>query len=328
MLLDAGLFIYAKKTWKKWTLNAGARFDYRHVEGKTLYLDSLGQPAPAGDTIFPGFNSKFSAFSGSSGFTFAPTDILNFKFNLGSGFRAPNIAELGSNGVHPGTLRYEIGNPALNPEQSLQVDFEAGADWNWLGVTLSGYYNYIFNYIYQRNIDGETKLSDGSPIPVYRFVQDNSTLTGFELEVDFHPVEQLHFENSIDYVLGTNESTGTPLPYLPALHTVHKLRWTFHQGKQSRLVSPYIEIGGQFHTRQNRIDTFETPTSGYFLLDASIGTRLRVARQVWTLFISGSNLTDQTYYDHLSRLKDVGVHNPGWGLTLGVVVPFGLYERK
>jgi iron complex outermembrane recepter protein len=327
-LNDLGGFVYIKKSWKAWTLNAGIRYDTRWVEGKSLFMDSLGHRAPAGDTLFPGFNDTFGALSGSSGFTFAASKAINIKFNLGSGFRAPNIAELGSSGVHEGTFRYEIGNPLLKPENSIQVDGEIGAAWDWLDITFSGYYNYIFNYIYQRNIDAETISRDGTDYRVYRFVQGNSILKGFELEVDFHPIHALHFENSIDYVIGTNESTSTPLPFIPALHSVHKLRWNFETGKQGKLSEPYLEIGGQVYFAQDNVDTFETPTSGYFMLDASAGTRIRVSKQLWTLFISGSNLTNTRYFDHLSRLKELGVYNPGWGVTVGVVVPFGVYEKK
>ncbi len=327
-LNSLGGFVYAKKSWKKWTLNAGVRYDRIWVEGKSLYIDSLGIPSSSGDTIFPGFNSKFGAFSGSTGFTYAASGVLNFKFNLGSGFRSPNIAELGSNGVHEGTFRYEIGNAALKSENSLQADGEISAGWHMVRVTFSGYYNYISNYIYQRNIGGEKIVRKENTYLVYRFVQGNSTLKGFELEVDFHPTDALHFDNSIDYVVGTNESTGIPLPFMPALHSVHKLRWTFETSKHCVLTAPYLEVGGQIHYAQNRIDTFETPTSGYFTLDASAGTGLHVARQVWTLFISGSNLTNTKYFDNMSRLKEVGIYNPGWGLTFGLVVPFGVYEKR
>ncbi|MCX6306664.1 MAG: TonB-dependent receptor [Bacteroidetes bacterium] len=327
-LQDLGAFIYAKKSWKKWTLDAGVRYDARWVDGKSLLLDSLGIPAKAGDTIFPGFKSHFSAFSGSTGFTFAASEIFNFKFNLGSGFRSPNIAELGSNGVHEGTFRYEIGNPHLKPENSLQVDGEISAGWHWIRATFCGYYNYIYNYIYQRNINGEAIVRNGDTFRVFRFVQGNSVLKGFEIEIDIHPLDPLHFDNSIDYVMGTNESTATPLPLIPALHSVHKLRWTFNTGKLSVFSAPYVEIGGQVHFAQNRIDTFETSTPGYFMLDASAGTRLRISRQWWTLFISGNNLTNTKYFDHLSRLKEIGIYNPGWGVTVGLVVPFGVYERK
>lgn len=322
-----GGFLYAKRSWTKWTLNAGIRYDVRWVEGMQLLSDSLAPGQSNPDTIFPGFKNQFGAISGSAGFTWSPSDILNLKFNLGSGFRAPNIAELGSNGVHPGTIRYEIGNPDLNAEQSLQVDGAVTADWRWLSATLSGYYNYIFNYIYQRNINGEVKVTDEGTYPVYRFVQGNSVLTGFELEVDIHPIENLHFENSLDYVLGTNVSSGSPLPFIPALHMVNELRWNFSPPKRGIISSPYIALSFQTFFAQKRIDPFETTSQAYLLLDASAGMQLKVQRQLWTIFISGKNMTNQKYMDHLSRLQEVGVYNPGWNITMGLVIPFGIYEK-
>jgi iron complex outermembrane receptor protein len=47
--------------------------------------------------------------NGSAGISFNPADQWNLKVNLSSGYRAPNLAELSSNGVHEGTFRYEIG---------------------------------------------------------------------------------------------------------------------------------------------------------------------------------------------------------------------------
>jgi len=326
-LQTGGGFIYAKKSWKLFTFNAGIRLDFRSMTGASLYLDSLGNPASSGDTIFPGFTSVHSAFSGSSGFTFSPSNIFNFKFNAGSGFRAPNIAELGSNGVHEGTFRYEIGNPELKPENSLQVDGEISFNLKWISATFSGYYNYIFNYIYQRNINDEKILYNDMWYPVYRFVQGNSVLKGFEFELDFHPIDRLHFENSLDYVNGTNESTGIPLPLIPPLHSIHELKWTFTTSKRSIFHGPYASVSAEINYAQSRVDTFETPTPGYFLLNASIGSRLHVQNQVWTLFISGKNLTNTKYFDHLSRLKEIGIYNMGWNVTFGVVIPFGLYSK-
>jgi iron complex outermembrane receptor protein len=50
------------------------------------------------------------------------TDRINVRANVARGFRAPNLSELGSNGEHEGTLRYEVGNKDLKPEFSLQGD--------------------------------------------------------------------------------------------------------------------------------------------------------------------------------------------------------------
>ena len=47
---------------------------------------------------------------------------MTLRLNLASGFRAPNLAELTSNGVHEGSNRYEIGNSNLKNEQNFQTD--------------------------------------------------------------------------------------------------------------------------------------------------------------------------------------------------------------
>jgi iron complex outermembrane receptor protein len=49
-------------------------------------------------------------------------DDLTLRLNVASGFRAPNLAELTSNGVHEGTNRYEVGNSDLETEQNIQTD--------------------------------------------------------------------------------------------------------------------------------------------------------------------------------------------------------------
>ncbi|MEI6682039.1 MAG: TonB-dependent receptor [Bacteroidota bacterium] len=325
-LQDIGGFIYTKKSWERFTVNAGLRYDFRHVEGKSLFLDAKGKPSLTGDTLFAGFNADFSAVTGSAGMTFKINRTFNLKFNLGRGFRAPNIAELGSNGVHEGTFRYEIGNAALKPETSLQIDGELSANTSYLNAVFNGFYNTIDNFIYSRTNGTEKRLQNGIWYPVYRYIQGNSVLTGFELELDIHPVEALHLDNNIDYVYGINASTKIPLPFIPALHSQHDLKWVAKTGKKSVLQAPWVEAGIEIHYAQKRIDTFETETPGYVLLNASLGAGIKVQKQHWTLFISGKNLTDVKYYDHLSRLKPLGIYNMGRNITVGLLIPFGLYE--
>jgi len=322
-LRDWGGFLYAKKSWEKFTLNLGFRYDSRQVTGYALYLDSLGHAATSGDTLFRSFNSRFSALTGSTGMTFQLNKNFHFKFNVGRGFRAPNIAELSANGVHEGTFRYEIGNPALKAETSFQVDGEVGWNNKYLNAVFNGYYNMISDYIYERNIDGEKRYVDGEWLPVYRYVQGNSLLKGFELELDIHPVDALHFENNLDLVWGENLSTGIPLPMIPALHLQNEIRWTMKTAPKAVFRQPWLQVGLETHFTQNRIDAFETQTPGYVLLNASAGFKLKVQNQLWTIFVSGANLTDTKYYDHLSRLKEVGICNIGRNITIGVVIPVG-----
>jgi iron complex outermembrane receptor protein len=76
-------------------------------------------PSEAGaDLKFTGAKSNFSAVSGSIGASYEASKKSVVKLNVARGFRAPNIGELGANGRHEGTFRYEIGNPDLKAKQA------------------------------------------------------------------------------------------------------------------------------------------------------------------------------------------------------------------
>jgi len=272
--------------------------------------------------------------SGALGYTHVFNENLNFKANAGSAFRAPNPAELGSNGVHEGTFRYEVGNGNLSPERSYQADatleFGSGLVTGSVGV----YENYIHNYIYASNTNNETIVVPAEDLvnyPVYRYGQVNANLYGAEASLTLHPVSFIHFENTFGYTHAQNISLDRPLAFIPAGSMNNTLRF---EPKIKGLNSFYIYAGINNYFSQNRIDaTFETPTSSYTLLNAGIGTTFKLGRQHLKVYISGNNLTDKRYYDALSRLKPgrlsqtdqtLGVYNPGRNITFGFFLPLDI----
>ncbi|MDP4210969.1 MAG: TonB-dependent receptor [Bacteroidota bacterium] len=315
-LQDLGGFFYLKKSFDKLTLNAGLRYNHRYIKSDALIQDNSGTPTE----LFKSFTTNLSAFSGAVGTTYKINSHFDFKANLGRGYRAPNIAELSANGVHEGTFRYELGDNSLKPETSLQLDGELSFHTNRTSVILSGFINSIDNYIYQRNLNGETKTINNTSFPVYRYVQGNSRLTGAELSADMHPFTNIHFENSLAYVYGENRKTGKPLPFIPPLHTRHTLRWELPERK-GFFHNPYVSGNVQWVFAQNRFDEFETRTGGYVLLGISAGSSFMVAHNKPTFYVSCSNLSDTRYYDHLSRLKYNGIYNPGRDITFGLIWP-------
>jgi iron complex outermembrane receptor protein len=63
---------------------------------------------------------NLDSFNASLGYKMDLADDLIVRLNLASGFRAPNLAELTSNGVHEGTNRN--WNSDLKTEQNVQSD--------------------------------------------------------------------------------------------------------------------------------------------------------------------------------------------------------------
>jgi len=310
---DLGIFGYLKKSWESATFNIGLRYDYRQIEGELM--EEEGSPK------FSDFNNDFSNLSGAAGFTYEFTERLSFKANAGSAFRAPNIAELSSDGVHEGTFRYEIGNTELKPEKSYYADAGLEYDTDKLHAAVSVFNNYITDYIYYRQLNNETIAIDERDYPVFRYVQDNANLYGAEASLTLHPSSLVHFDNSFAYTIGENRKTDTPLPFIPAVRLRNELR--LEPELSSKLLKESYfsaELDNVF--RQSRIDIFETETPAYSLVSLAAGTTLMLKNQPVKVTVSVNNLFDKAYTSHLSRLKYEDILNQGRNIAFGVYVPF------
>ncbi|WP_166670844.1 TonB-dependent receptor [Olivibacter sp. XZL3] len=315
-----GAFGYIKKNWENSTFNVGLRYDFRKNVGKPL--------EEAGEQLFQRFINRFSNLSGAVGFTHQFTERLNFKTNFGSAFRAPNPAELGSNGEHEGTFRYELGNPDLQPERSYQIDAELSYGGELVSASATIYNNYIHDFIYAAH-HGEF-MDD---LPVYNYGQVNANLYGAEASFILHPVHFIHFENTFGYTHAKNTSLDKPLPFIPAAVLRNELRF---EPEIEHVQEPFLSVGLANYFAQNRVDAeFETPTAGYTLLSASLGATFFVGKQAIKLYVSGNNLLNKKYYDALSRYKpgrldqtdlNLGVYNPGRNITFGIYLPFVLKQ--
>jgi iron complex outermembrane receptor protein len=69
--------------------------------------------------------------------------------------------------------------------------------------------------------------------------------------------------------------------------------------------------------KQNNVSDFETPTSSFNLLNAGFGGTLNLFNKELLITISGNNLTNAEYINHLSRLKSDGIFNIGRNINLG-----------
>jgi iron complex outermembrane receptor protein len=332
-LFDVGLFALTKKTFGKFDVSGGLRFDNRHEHGDDLY-------DPAAYHRFTAFTDDFKGISGSLGASYRMNKILHFKLNLSRGFRAPSINELASNGVHDGTLRYEIGNPDLKAESSWQTDGQIGLSSRYVSVEADLFTNRISNYIFSsklRNVAGSDSITSG--YQTYKFMSGNAHLWGGELSIDIHPIDVLHFENSFSFVnsIQTNQPDSSKyLPMTPAPKWRMDLRYDLSRhGKIFH--NAFVNIGFDHYFTQDRYyaaDGTETPTPAYTLLYAGIGTDIMHKKKTkCTLIITGDNLTDVAYQSHLSRLKylDVnnvtgrtGVFNPGRNISFKLIIPVNI----
>ncbi len=302
---DMGFLITSNYEWKKNVIQAGLRFDNRSVETETH--GEIGE-----EGYFEAINKKFHSFNASLGYKTNLLEKLTLRANLASGFRAPNLAELTSNGVHEGSNRYEIGNSNLKNEQNIQADVNIEYGNSHFEFFVNGFYNHINNYIF---IAPTLDFIDDNL--VYNYMQANSVLYGGEVGIHFHPhpIDWLHYTSSFESVTG-RMSGGENLPLIPA----NKLNNTIRVELKSFnwLKKSYVSLNLETYLKQTKVSAFETSTNDYSLLNFGLGGNINLFNTKFEFNISGNNLLDKEYISHLSRLKTDGIPNIGRNIMLGV----------
>ena len=344
-LFDVGGFVFTQKTFNKITLAGGLRFDNRNINSHKLILDSLETPVSVEDSTtnlkFDAFTKNYNSYSGSIGLSYQINKKSTIKFNLSRGFRAPNIAEISSNGKHEGTLRYEYGTADLKSEVSHQIDLAYFLNSDHVTFEFTPFTNFISNYIFSGKLtsafggDSIPDLTD--PTPAYKFTQGDATLIGGEIYLDIHPhpFDWLHIENSFSYVEArqNNQADSTKyLPFIPAPKYRGELKAQFKKvGKN--LANFYIKFGVDYFFKQDKIFSAfgtETETPSYTLLSAGLGANVKAFNRpnFMSIYISAENLADAAYQSHLSRLKYApnnpltgrnGVYNMGRNMSLKLI---------
>jgi len=294
----------------KLKLQAGIRYDYKNITTQKVGLPDDAEYRSA-------LEKNYGSFSGSFGATYNLSEVLLFRANFAAAYRTPNLAELTSNGPHE--TRYEVGDADLVPENSLEGDVNIHFHKPNYSFDIAGFYNSIQHYIFI-SPTGDTTAEGMS---IYKYMQNDAALFGGEAGLHIHPepLEWLHFETTFASVIG-KQKNGEYLPFIPAQKLNFEIRGEME--KMGFLHKPFLAIHTFTAFNQNNAAPDETVTSGYTLVDLSLGGQIKLARQIISIGISLNNLLDQKYIDHLSTLKEVNMYDPGRNITLYLRVPFGI----
>lgn len=302
---DFGIYTTSIYQWNKNILQGGIRYDNRKVTSENHGV--IGE-----EGYFEAIDKSFDSFNASLGYKTNFDENLAMRLNVASGFRAPNLAELTSNGVHEGSNRYEIGNSELKNEQNIQVDLNLEYKSTHFEWFINGFYNHVNNYIY---ISPNGTQIDG--YDVYDYVQNNAKLYGGEVGLHFHPhpVDWLHFTSSFETVTGKKDN-GDNLPLIPANKWNNTFTAEFKKGNW--LKDGFATVNVVYTFDQNNFSEFETKTNDYTLVNLAFGGEITINKSKFNLNLNANNLLNKTYVSHLSRLKTDGIPNIGRNIILGV----------
>ena len=327
-LFDIGVFATAEWQYQKWHFSGGARFDNRHLKTTSLTEEGVLR--------FEALSKNFTGITGSLGVVWNVTDRINLRLNAARGFRAPTVSELSSNGVHEGSIQYELGNPELKAEKSTQLDLGFDYTSHYVSLQASLFTNWIDDYIFLARLPYET---DG--YRTYQYREGDARLMGGEVSVDVHPINPLHFENAFSYVRGVQldqPDEAKNLPMMPAPKWTSDIRYEFPNFAKNHCRRTFLAFGMEYNFRQNKfyaVDNTETATPSYALFNLSAGMDLHIfGHNCIELTFSCQNLFDKAYQSHLSRLKYVdtgsltgrqGISAMGRNFCFKVSVPIDIH---
>ena len=249
------------------------------------------------DEVLGNVSVKPTALIGNASVSYLLNEHSNFYTSFHSGFRAPNIDDMGTLGIVD--FRYEVPAYDLKPETS--SNFEAGYKFRSEGFAMSAalYQNNLRNLITRVQVAGQ-KI-DG--IDVYRKENvERAYIRGAELDVEYVFSEYWKIYGSGAYNFGKNVTKNEPVRRIPPLNGRFGLEYRRSQWfvrpeawfaeKQTRLAAG--DAG------DNRIPKGGTP--GWVVVNVMAG----IDTKHFAVNAVAQNLTNKDYRTHGSGINGVG----------------------
>ncbi len=275
--LNWGVFAVEDLEREAWALQLGARFESQRID--TDLNESV----------------TYSGLSWAAGMVMNRDSSLLYTLNVAKSVRAPAPEELYAFGAHLATDSFEVGNPELDMESALGLEFGLRKHiGSWKGE-FTVFRNEIGDFIYERrsgrHIEG---------LPEYVYDQADAVFWGGEVHLDFNLLHRdphhIEFELFSDLVRAQLELDSEPLPRIPPWRLGSRIRY---EGQQTWSVLEILHVSAQ-----HNLAPFETHTPEFVTIDWSAGFQFFWAATVHEVSLHAQNLSNEQVVIHTSFIKD------------------------
>jgi iron complex outermembrane receptor protein len=290
---NIGVFWIERYVKNGWELEAGIRYDYRTL--KTYRIVNREKVSKA---------FEYANFSGTAGATRNFSERFSVRLNMGTAWRAPNVSELFSDGVHHGAAAYEKGDATLKSEKALNTIASIKyADPKW-SLEIGGYYNYIFDFIYLKP-QPEPVLTIRGAFPYFKYTQTDASFKGIDIAGSWQFVKNTTISSKLSYLRVYDQRENSYLVMIPPNRLDNQLKYELpDHGNLHRL---FFSVGNLLVAEQKRVPAnsdFLPPPKAYSLWNVQAGTTVRLTdKQQLEVGISVQNLFNTAYRDYLNRFR-------------------------
>jgi len=268
---------------KKWHIEAGLRYNRFGIQ---LTDTSIGE-----------VNIHPSALVGNAGISYQLNTTNLMYASLSSGYRAPNIDDMGTLGIVD--FRYELPSNNLEPEKSLHYELGYKLNTKLVQFDLSGFYLNLKDIITRQKVTGS--MINGYQV-YSKQNSDASYIKGFETNLNLQLNQQFKWSSNLTYTYGQNVTKNEPMRRIPPLFGQQELVW---KKNNTQILIQHVFAGKQDRLAQgdkddNRIGSSGTPKWNVF--------NISLNQQFKNIFIQlgGINLLNEKYKTHGSGIYAMG----------------------
>ncbi len=314
-----GAYANAKhKINQKWVLNSGLRYSYYAIRAD---FDTSFLPFP-----FTNAQNQNGALNGSIGFVYSAMKSWQIYTNLSTGFRAPNIDDMGKVfESEPGTV--VVPNPNLKPEYAYNAEIGTAKRFgNYLKVDLAAYYTLLKNAITRRpyTYNGEDSIEYDGQMSQVMAMQNitQAYVYGLQAGIDVYLGRGLSLKSTLSYQKGEEQDIDS-MAYYPKPHVAPLFGAThlMYSRKQLKL-DLYAQYNGAMDYNNlplvDRTDNsiYAKTADGLPFVPAWYSLNFKLAWFINTNFSLNAgveNITDQLYRNFSS-----GISAPGRNYSLSL----------
>lgn len=311
---NLGGFVVGKYAKNVWSAEAGIRYDYKYLsaDGYNFYGKRYSG------------EHQWRNISYSIGGGWKVNRSLDVVSNIGVAWRAPQVSELYSNGIHHGAGTFDIGNENLQSERGLKWVGSAIYKNDFVEASAEAFLQRVKNYIYDFPTK-DTKTLFTGVYPIFAYGQSNAIFKGFDAEVALNLCKEVKYAVQYSRVDAKEEKTGKYYPFIPPQRIENRIEWN-PKKPWGDLTGVRFAVKHKFTDKQRRFDpeaelVGDTP-EGYHLIGAEFAGQVPIRGLKNLEFsISGENLANCLYKDYTNRFRYYA-HDKGRTISLAIKLTF------
>ncbi len=301
---------YKDQLGPQYIFQTGLRYNYVTIEAEfdtTYYLFP-----------FTRAELKTGALTGNAGLVWHPHSDWQVNLNLSSGFRAPNIDDMGKVfDSEPGSV--VVPNPDLNPEYAYNAEISLIKIFeNTAEIDITGFFTYLDNALVRRDyiLNGmDSVLYDGTLSRV-QAIQNAAYayIWGVELDLNINFADYFNLRSQINYQKGKEEDdAGNLAPLRHAAPWFGKSELSFRKNKLGAVL--YAVYNGEIGyndlspSEYDKDYLYAKDGDGNIYSPAWYTLNFKLSYRLFDnveMYIGVENITDQRYRPYSSGITAAG----------------------